>query len=153
MPQNLEQLLNENFMNLFGFCASWVACSSVVLFFWVKHKGPKFPPRSSVTIRFEEKMASGRSHKSLLTRLGGARNCLNVIITGDELWITVMFPFNLIAYFYDGLQRIPLPLVRGASMSGRNVLVAYQRPDGTVGEYELQLKQPELFLTVLGQGA
>lgn len=153
MLQDLAQLLQEHYMDLCRSGAVIAVCGVAVQFWLFRRNGPKFPPRSSVAIRFEEKMASGRSHKSIITRLGGARNCLNVVVTGEELWITAMFPFNLNGYFYDGLHRIPLPLVLRASKSGRNVLVEFQRPGGTLGVYELRLKDPERFLAVLGKGA
>lgn len=58
-------------------------------------------------IIYQEWFASGHSQKNLLTRFGGARNCLRLVVTRDVLWITSWFPFSMIAAFYDLEHVIP----------------------------------------------
>lgn len=58
-------------------------------------------------IIYEEWYASGHSKKNLLTRLGGARNCLRLVVTKDLLWVTSWFPFSLFTSFYDLEHVIP----------------------------------------------
>ncbi len=59
------------------------------------------PSINSADIIYQEWFASGHSRKNILTRLGGARNCLRLVVTKDLLWITSWFPFSLITAFYD----------------------------------------------------
>ncbi len=47
-------------------------------------------------VRFLDTWRSGWSDRDTLTRLGGARNCLWIAVTQDELWISPHFPFNLL---------------------------------------------------------
>lgn len=47
-------------------------------------------------VRFLETWRSGWSNRDTLTRLGGARNCLWIAVTQNELWISPHFPFNLL---------------------------------------------------------
>ena len=58
-------------------------------------------------IIYQEWYASGHSRKNILTRIGGARNCLRLVVTKDLLWITSWFPFSLITAFYDLEHVIP----------------------------------------------
>ena len=59
-------------------------------------------------ILYVEKTASGYSHMNVLTKLGGARNCLKIQLTKNYLIISSWFPFSLIAPLYDGIQIIPI---------------------------------------------
>jgi hypothetical protein len=52
-------------------------------------------------IVFQEWFASGCSMRNILTRLGGARGVLRLVVTKDLLWVTSWFPFSLITPFYD----------------------------------------------------
>src|SRR3954462_10588090 len=98
------------FLGVWLAVAAWV----VVVFVFsavsrVRQGKPVFRPRLAA-VRFAEGWRSGRSHRSLLTRLGGARNCLWVAVTADELRIGPHFQFSLafLVEFY-GLE----PRVRG----------------------------------------
>ena len=55
--------------------------------FWRRKQRNLFPDEAKGVI-YEEKMASGRSHKNWYSKLGGAKNCLRLVITDTELWIT-----------------------------------------------------------------
>lgn len=46
--------------------------------------------------RFLETWRSGWSDRDTLTRWGGARNCLWIAVSQEELWISPHFPFNLL---------------------------------------------------------
>jgi hypothetical protein len=59
-------------------------------------------------IVFQEWFASGCSTKNLLTRFGGAHNCLRLVVTRELLWVTGWFPFSLLTGFYDLEHLIPL---------------------------------------------
>lgn len=59
-------------------------------------------------IVYQEFFASGASRKNILTKLGGARNCLRLLVTRDFLWVTSWFPFSIIAPVYDLEHIVPL---------------------------------------------
>lgn len=65
-------------------------------------------PRGEVL--FHERFGSGSSHRNLLTKLGGAQNCLLVTVTDCELLIRPWFPFNMLFMpeIYDLEHRIPI---------------------------------------------
>ena len=64
--------------------AAWTAAS---ILFRLSNGRPIFPVLPPDAI-YGEVFASGTSRKNLLTRLGGARNCLLVAVTGDQLMMT-----------------------------------------------------------------
>jgi hypothetical protein len=88
--------------------------------------------------------------------LGNAHNCLQVAVTGGELWITPTFPFNLIApYGFMGLERrTPTTMVTRAELQrgwlGASILLDIQEPEkAKPSTVELRLKAPEAFLSAL----
>ena len=105
-------------------------------------------------ILFQEWFASGHSRKNLLTRLGGARNCLRLIVTQDELRVTSWFPFSMLTAFYDLEHVIPrdriIAIRRSWSCLLPAVLVSFR--DAAGGEHTLSLYpwRPEKFLRSLG---
>ncbi len=153
MPQDLQQFITNNFSNYIIFSFFWCIGGFALTWFLMKKKGMSFPDKSTVNIKFEEKMASGKSHKSAITKLSSGRYCLNVIVTDKELWISAIFPFNLVAYYYDAIHRIPLSSVHKTSKSNKSVFVEFQRNDGSPGKFELQLKDPDNFLKILKQSS
>src|SRR4029453_18668639 len=58
-------------------------------------KGKNYPVIPERDITFTERWVSGSSQKNLLTKLGGASNCLSVTLSGSALVVRPMFPFNL----------------------------------------------------------
>src|SRR5262245_4847738 len=105
--QNLLEFLQHNFIWLFLFCFVWVVVGFGWRYFRHKRTGVGFPPVAPKHIRFEERAASGCSHKTMCTRLGGARNCLHVTVTDAEVWIRPVFPFIILAQQFDLEHRIP----------------------------------------------
>ncbi len=57
---------------------------------------------------YQEWFASGYSHKNVFTRLGGARNCLRLVVTRQFLFVTSWFPFSIFTPIYDLEHQIPL---------------------------------------------
>ena len=66
---------------------------------------PTFEPAD---VLYQEWFASGCSHKNIFTRLGGARNCLRLVVTQDFLFVTSWFPFSIFTSIYDLEHQIPL---------------------------------------------
>ena len=80
-------------------------------------------------VAFSEWFASGYSHKSWMTRLGGASNCLRITVTADELWIGSFFPFSLFADTYDLEHRIPLGSILHVDQQKQHIQIEFALPD------------------------
>ena len=83
---------------------------------------------------FREKRVSGYSKKSTFTRIGGARNALDVIVTDTELCVKGIFlPFSVIGLFYDLTLRIKLDEIVEVSSDGKTVEIEFTNNKGTRG--------------------
>lgn len=141
--------LETYFTQLFALAAVWSICGCAITYFIMKRKGTILPSRKTANVLFEEKGVSGRSHKSVISKMGGGRNCIVVTITDQELWIDAIFPFNIIAFYYDGVHRLSLSKIKKVTQPGRSVLVEFERNDGSDGTFELYLKNPSGFMKIL----
>lgn len=109
-------------------------------------------PRAPVGAAFCERRASGQAVGNVF---GNASNCLMVAVTGDQLWITPTFPFNMIApYGLMGLEyRVPRMQVVCAEARktwlGSRVEIEIARPGQPARTLRLLLKDPEAFLAAL----
>lgn len=73
---------------------------SILWFVSVRRKYKKtFPNPEPAQILYRDKRASGYSLKNLLTKIGGARGCLEITVGDGELWIRLSLPFR---YLYTG---------------------------------------------------
>ena len=70
---------------------------------------------------YTKRMVSGYSTKSIWTKLGGARNVLEVLVTDTELIIKTNMFFASIASRYDLLHRIPLNKILTMEVKPGNV--------------------------------
>lgn len=151
MPTSTQSNLIFFLVWCVGSVAVFVNCWLVVR--RMKRTGPNFPPLVSVDVRFRERRASGRALTSLKTRLGGANNALDVIVTDDELWLTSFALFGFmaaVAQRFDLLHRVPLERVEGVMRRKSVVRVRFYRESGEPCEVELRLKKPERFVEALG---
>ncbi len=115
---------------------------------------PVFPAISPNRILYQENFASGRSLEDGITRLGGARNCLKLVLTKDELWVTPWFFPALFAGPYDLVHRIPKQKVLSirevsSFFRGRCVQIQFTRPNGKTCTLELAPRKVDDFLRVL----
>jgi hypothetical protein len=95
MPPVALSIQPRQFLLLWFVCLGWVLLVAAASAIFRVRKGryifrPPFP-----NAVFCETWASGRSHRSLLTRLVGANRCLWVAVTPDELLVGLHFPFSL----------------------------------------------------------
>jgi hypothetical protein len=137
----------------------WFSIAATVALFgwlvWRYARGvqarPRFEPADVV---FQEWFASGCSQKNIITKIGGARHCLRLVVTNSFLWVTSWFPFSLIAPFYDMEHVIPLNTiisVRSASFLGsRTFLLTYRDSAGGTHTLRLLPKRPDDFIRSLG---
>lgn len=152
--QNLHDFLQRNFIWMFLFCLVWVVIGFGWRYYRHKKTGVVFPHVSPEHIRFEERAASGCSHKTMFTRLGGARNCLHVTVTDAEVWIRPVFPFTILAQQFDMEHRIPKESITGIQPTQpgfvRRLLIDYRDERGQTHRLSLLLRKPGDFLTALG---
>ncbi len=73
----------------------WIAAVIAVSILYRLKAGKPIFPRAPKTAVFAEAWVSGRSLKNLLSRMGGARNCLLVYVADGMLTVVPVFPFNL----------------------------------------------------------
>src|SRR6516162_9633551 len=95
--QQLLRFLENNFVWLFFLWFTWVAILFGLRYRRHKRTGIVFPHVPAESIRFDEKAASGYSHRSVLTKYGGAKRCLCVTVTDTEVWIRTVFPVSVFA--------------------------------------------------------
>ncbi len=102
---------------------------------------------------YEERFASGASQRNILTKIGGARNCLRLVVTRDILWVTSWFPVSLLATVYDLEHVIPLRSISSVELSRYfgfdTLLLTYSDGSGTTHILRLIPKNRERFLAAI----
>jgi hypothetical protein len=104
-------------------------------------------------IVYEERFASGASQKNMLTKLGGARNCLRLVVTREFLWVTSWFPFSVFAAVYDLEHVIPLRRISSVEparvLGSDSLLLSYTDDSGKSHTLCLIPRNREQFLTAI----
>lgn len=113
------------------------------------------PSISKEEILYQEFFASGASQKNILTRLGGANNCLRLLVTRDLLWVTSWFPFSVFAATYDLVHVIPLRSISSIGSSrhffSNSLLLSFTDEFGQGHSLQLIPKNPDRFLAAIGR--
>ena len=111
------------------------------------------PNLAKEDIVYEERFASGASLKNILTKLGGARNCLRLVVTRDLLWVTSWFPFSVIAAVYDLVHVIPLQRISSVQttriLGFESLILSYTDRAGRSHSLRLIPRNPARFLNAL----
>jgi hypothetical protein len=148
--------IHKNFDLLFFFASVWVVLWLALSIVYSLRKLKALPKIEQRDILFREWRASGASHRSLFTRLGGARNSLTVTVTGTELHVCPIFPFNLMFLpqindleHHISLDRITNITFKKGFLGRRTLVVDFFGVDCGKKEIELTLKSPEDFLSAL----
>lgn len=143
----------RHFFLIFGFALLW----NVVLVGWKlvrrKRSGIVWPKRDDAEVIFVERFASGASDKSFLTRMGGANNCVTVIVTDSRLAIRLLFPFSNFAENVDLEHLIPLSEIIHISPRGPVIDVEFLRDDDTRRKVTLRLRNSAGFLRAIGRSS
>ena len=104
-------------------------------------------------IIYQENFASGCSQKNFLTKIGGASNCLRLIVTRDLLWITSWFPFSLLGPIYDLEHVIPLRRINSVQptrvFSVDCLLLSFTDETGVSHSVKISPKNRERFVRAL----
>ena len=131
--------------------AFWIGAS--ILF--RRRAGKPILPRLPANARFSERGCSGRSHRNLLTRIGGASRCLLVGVTDERLIVTPFFPFNLmfLPEIYDLEHSIPAGAIREVEdrhgLFRRTIIVSFDDPQSR--QIELRVRDPDALLAALNE--
>ena len=108
---------------------------------------PKFSKQDVV---YQEYFASGSSYKNFLTKIGGASNCLRLVVTDKVLWVTSWFPFSLFAALYDLEHVIPIQNLRSVegtrTLGVQSLLLTYTDGGGKSHTLRIKPKNTAAFL-------
>ena len=106
---------------------------------------------------FQERNASGRSNRSVLTRFGGARGCLVVAVVGDRVVIRPWFPFTLMFMpeiynlEFEFFVRDIVDATTVESFAGKRIDLSFRNSAGETEAVALHLRNSERFLEVLNR--
>lgn len=113
------------------------------------------PAIAEADIVYQEWFASGHSEANLLTILGGARNCIRLIVTAEYLIVTSWFPFSLFSTVYDMEHVITLKAISSVEQKRTFgvdfLLLVYQDNQGRSHKIGLIPKDQQDFLEAIGQ--
>jgi hypothetical protein len=123
----------EKYPSIFFALILIVAIGNGVMFYLGGKKANKrFHGQSHQRVLFIERGASGRSHKSCMTKLGGARNAMEVVVTESELWIKGIWPiFSYIGSKFDLTHRIRKSDIKSCEVEGLVVKLWFHNESGT----------------------
>lgn len=134
------------------FLIVWVIGAAIMLAV-AYTKGKKaleiFPELESTNIFFREKGASGNSMSSLKTRLGGAKNVLEIIVTNDELWIRIPVLFAGFGKMFDLLHKVKLTAILKVELTPKGVLIAFKSDNLSETILNLKMKKSQEFVEVI----
>jgi hypothetical protein len=135
----------------YGWIALWIGASIV----YRRGKGKPIFPRAPADAVFVTRAGSGRSLKNLITRIGGARNCLLIAVTPTDLEVTPWFPFNLmfLPEIYGLECRVPLAdlsaVRRESRLFARIAVIEFNDPSGRPCAVELRCSALDEFVQAL----
>lgn len=142
------------FSFLVGMAVLWCGGWLIASVFYRRRKDKPIVPRAPSDAMFHENWCSGRSLRNMLTRLGGARNCLMVYVQGNELVVTPKFPFTLffLPEIYGLDVRVPITSItaveRASGLIGRGLRITFT--EGGSPPMELKLRDESGLIRHLG---
>jgi|GEM_PF-870904 len=141
--------LFDSHLSFFTIIFVWCVVCFGFLLWRRKRRGLVLPKITDSNAVFTERFASGASDKSWLTRLGGASNCLTVIVNQSHVAITTFFPFTAFAGIYDLEHLIPISNITGLFPKGKFIEVEFKKNDGTRCKLFLRLRNDADFIQAL----
>lgn len=108
-----------------------------------------FPDISSERIIFRDKFASGYSTYSFWTRIGSARNVLDIVVTEKELWLKSTIMFAGIMSYYDLINKIALNNIIAVNKKGQGIEIEFKTDSGKIKQVVILSKKPIDFLKAL----
>jgi hypothetical protein len=108
-----------------------------------------FPDINTIKVVYRDKRASGHSNKSIKTKLGGARNALDIIVTDSEVWFKSMLLFASITERNDLLHKIPIEKIMKVSQKGNSLTIDFQSIEGKNKQIVLITQNPSELIKAL----
>lgn len=146
--------MDQYFLLLQAAIVIWVLVSFGAMHAWNRKRGHYFVDPPQELRLHDEKFASGRSFKSAFSRLGGASNCLKIMLTAERLYVRPIFPFQIVGPRFDLVHDIPLEAIvevrEESRFFGEVFCIRFRLPDGSERELHLQPKQVREFRAALG---
>ncbi|MFT3829945.1 MAG: hypothetical protein QM691_09605 [Opitutaceae bacterium] len=100
-----------------------------------------------------EHHASGYSHRSLITQLGGVARQVELTVTDDRLLVDVAYPFALVAEQVDLCHRIALDSIERVAARrvphGLECIITFRNQRGASQQLSLFPESPDRFLRAL----
>lgn len=121
-------------------------------------RGSIFPAHYTGELEYHERNGSGRSYRSLFTRLTGFTNGLEITVTEDELWTRLAWWYRWLYSAADfGLEnRIPLASIESVKRRGiwrwRRYYIGYRDERGAPRQLLLIVREPYVFVAALRAG-
>lgn len=145
--------IDAHFLQLWLLCFGWVVVVFPFRYFRHRSAGRLFRDPPSGDVIYFEGFASGRSMKSWFTRMGGASNCLRVVVTHERLFVRPVFPFLIMGPDFDLVHSVPLKQIESAlrkDTAFRKCLrIKFRLAGGESREIEIVSKQPDRFEGVI----
>jgi len=110
------------------FIIVWLLVAAYILStFYIRGKKALsiFPDINTVKINYRDRTASGYSTKNWTTKIGGARNSLDIVVTDNELWLKSMLLFAGIGQRYDLVHRVSLDKVLVRKEDGNQISLEF----------------------------
>lgn len=125
----------------------------IVVTFYVTGKNAMkiFPKLDTNKIIFRERNASGYSTKTKMTQMGGSNGLLDVIIVGEELWLTSFTFLAGIGERFDLLHRIRKKDVSKIKREKKRIKINFVNHENKEKEVVLILKNPDDFIQKLSR--
>ena len=151
------QFMQDHFWAFYTAAVVWVALVAIASVVYRKAKSKPLRIVEPANPLFMERWTSGRSLHNFVSRLGGARNCLFVAVTQNDLIVRPHFPFTL--FFLPeiyGLEIVaPRSAVRGVELKpgilGSRVLLTIELSPGEGFQLELRLRAPTEFTQAMSK--
>jgi hypothetical protein len=100
-----------------------------------------------------ERRASGYSHRSLITQLGGIARGVELTVTADKLLVDVAYPFALVAEQVDLCHRIALDSIERVAARrvahGLECIITFRNGRGIRQQLSVFPESPDRFLDAL----
>lgn len=157
--KELTRIIETNFNLFFLVPILWVFLWIGASIVYRRSRGKEIFPSKPKNFLFYEGWASGHSNRSILTKLGGAQNCLAVAVLPNILVIQPRFPFNLmfLPEIYDLEYEIPRVNILSVKVKrpifGKSVEIEFRGSDGNIRSVSLYLRKMDKFLAAIGEGS
>ena len=129
----------------------FVVMATILSIFWIQGGIALkiYPTLESVNIRFREKWASGYSNDSFKTRMGGAQNILDIIVTTEELWVRTPRLFAGMSAQFGTLKKLELTQVKAIEINNSSVRIEIAEKFNKTSEIILKMKRPDEFKSTI----